>query len=316
MKTLCPALALLFIGLLCGCASSAADDRVRAAILEPESLVLLRGSGSKAGWSDLVASCVEADAVLIGECHGHDVGQAFQTLLFQEILSGSPNATAALEFFERDEQAALDDYLRGLTDEAEFRRATHRTDSNFTSGHRAMVEACKSAGRPVIAANSPRRYVRIARIDGFERLGALTPEQQRLFMVPRSIPEGRYQDEFFKVMGAEDLLPLSGNLPEDSKAGAANAERRQTIEGMFRSQSLWDWTMADSVASEMARGGRPVVLVVGRFHIDHDGGLVQALRAMRPGTRIVTISSVNAWSEELREEDRAIADFVVYIGSE
>lgn len=314
MKNLRHALVLVLLGLLSGCASSARDARIEAVIADPASLVVLRGDGRSAGWGEMIAACADADAVLIGECHGHEVGQAFQARSFRDILAASPRAVAALEFFERDEQAALDDYLRGVTDEAEFRRATHRTDSNYTSGHRAMVEACRVAGRSVIAANAPRRYVRIARMDGFERLGGLSPEQQRLFMVPQSIPDGRYRDEFFKVMGAADLLAPAGTAPVDAKNAAADEMRRQTVENMLRSQSLWDWTMADSVAREIDRGGRPVVLVVGRFHIDHDGGLVQALRALRPGSKIVTISNMNEWSAELREEDRGSADFVVYVG--
>ena len=83
---------------------------------------------------------------------------------------------------------------------------------------------------------------------------------------------------------------------------------------MLRSQSVWDWTMAESVARAIAAGSRPVVLIVGRFHVDHDGGLVQALRALRPGTRIVTITNIDAWSDTLRDDDRGAADFVVYVG--
>lgn len=314
-QTLLVAAATVF---LVGCASSnrpLPDPRTQAAVADPGLLTLLRGDGTSAGWDEMIAACAQADAVLIGECHGMEVGQAFQAKFFGDLLAAAPGASGALEFFERDEQAALDDYLGGVTNEQEFRRAARRTDSNYTSGHRAIVEACKAARRPVSAANAPRRYVRIARQEGFEHLRGFTPEQQRLFVVPQFIPTGKYYEDFFEVMGGKELLvPAEDAAGTDPKKAEADARQKKSIDDMFRSQSMWDWTMADSVAREIDRGGRPVVLIVGRFHTDHDGGLVQALRHMRPGAKIVTISSMNTWAEELGEDEKGIADFVVFIG--
>lgn len=300
---------------LTGCAAPSArpatDARADAAVRAPRQLPVLRGTdGSRVAWEDLVAACAQAEAVLVGEAHGQRVGQAFQAALFPDVLRAAPLAAGALEFFERDEQAALDDYLTGVTDEAAFRRAARRTESNYTSGHAAIVEACKAAGRPVIAANASRRYVRLARTEGFDRLRVLGAEQKRLFAIPEFVPEGRYRADFFKVMGAQSLL----DPPADAPLSAGDAARRENIDAMLRSQSVWDWTMAESVARAIAGGARPVVLVVGRFHVEHDGGLVQALRAIRPGTRVVTITSIDAWSDSLRDDDRGAADFVVYIG--
>jgi uncharacterized iron-regulated protein len=99
-------------------------------------------------------------------------------------------------------------------------------------------------------------------------------------------------------------------------AAQSEEEQRRFIEGAFRSQSVWDWTMADSVARAVENGSKPVCLVIGRFHSDFDGGLIQALQRLRPGTRITTISFVSEWSESLRDEDRGRADFVIYVGPE
>ncbi len=314
MDRLCIVVVAAIVAALAGCttAGKPADSRAIISARDPASLVILTGSGEPAAWDTMIEACAEADAVLIGECHGQPVGQAFQAKFFTDLLQRAPRAAGALEFFERDEQAALDDFLLGVTDEQQFRRATRRTESNYTSGHRTIVEACRAAGRPVIAANAPRRYVRMARQDGYERLAQLTAEQQRLFVVPAFHPEDRYRDEFFKIMGGEDLL--TDPADEDHAKVESRQKRRENIENTFRSQSMWDWTMADSVAREITNGSSPVVLVVGRFHTDHNGGLVQALQHMKPDAKIVTISSIDAWSDRLRVEDRGAADFVVYIG--
>jgi len=270
---------------------------------DPRSLVIVRGdTGEPVSWAELVEAAAGAEAVLVGELHGHKVGQAFQEALWTDLLSAAPGAAAALEFFERDQQNALDDYLTGVTDHPAFLRAARRNRGNYPPGHRAIVERSKAAGRPVIAANAPRRYVRLARTDGFDRLEGLTPEQRRLFVIPRHLPEGRYREEFMALMTSGG----HGDAPD-----AAAVER---AEAMFRSQATWDWTMADSVARALSGGHRPVVLIVGAFHVEHRGGAVQALDFLRPGTRTVTMTVVSDWSDTLAEGDRGRADFVVFIG--
>ncbi len=301
LKIVCLAVGL--VGLVAGC--STGPDRVaeKAAVRSP---VYFRGDGSKAEFLDLVNAGRGADAVLVGENHGHPLGLQTAAELWS-VLAQQEKSALAMEFFERDEQAGLDDYVAGLTNEEAFRKATNRTVSNYPPGHRKMVEDAKGRGRPVIAANAPRRYVRLARTEGFDRLRGLTAEQARLVRVPDALPTGPYQVAFDEFMNG----PVAERKPE----GAAEAEARKArTEAMFRSQSTWDWTMAESVVRSVEAGRSPTLLVIGRFHIDKTGGTVLAMRAMRPGVRIVSVSFVNEWSETLKEEDKGRADFVVYVG--
>lgn len=278
---------------------------------------MLRTDGKVISWEELVAAVSGADAVLVGENHGHPLGLAAAAALWEDMLPNSPSAALAMEFIERDEQSRLDDYLTGINDEATFRKRTNRTDSNFPPGHRAMIEAAKNAHRPVFAANAPRMYVRIARLEGYDRLGALTAEQKRLFRIPDSIPQSgsRYRDDFDKVMsdneGADPAAPKGAADPN------AEAERRTKLDATFRSQSVWDWTMAESVARAIDLGNAPVMLVVGRFHVDFEGGLAQALAKLRPGTHTILVSFVNENAPangSIRDEDRGRADYVIYVG--
>jgi uncharacterized iron-regulated protein len=266
-------------------------------------------SGERKGWDAVVGACRQADIVVIGENHGHPVGLPFAAELFEDVLKGAPEAGLALEFFERDEQSRVDEYLAGVVDEAAFRRRTQRTTSNYPEGHRRMVEAARRTGRPVIAANAPRPLVRLARVEGFERLRGLSPELQRLVRIPDTMPQGRYRDDFVRLM--------TGGMTKEALEGDAAAPDEEALaraESMLRSQSVWDWTMAESVVRGLENGARPVVLVVGRFHSDHEGGLVQAIRALRPGANVAVVSVVDEPARELREEDRGRGVFVVYVG--
>lgn len=292
-----------------GCASGVRTHDTPSS-RDPRSEMVLDGSdGSVVPWDALVSAAAGADAVIIGENHGHARGLAFAAALWDEVLARSDRAALSMEFFERDEQASLDDYLAGLTDEAAFKARAHRTASNYPPGHRAMVEAARAAGRPVYAANAPRVYVRLARTASYDRLRELTPEQRRLFRIPDELPRGRYRADFDRVMDTPHAMTPGRTPPPETPE-----EKQRRLDAGFRSQSLWDWTMAETIADAIDDGASPVVHVVGRFHSDFRGGLVEALARLRPATRVITISCVSESSRVLRDDDRDRADFVAYVG--
>lgn len=292
-----------------GCSSSTQrdDDSVMTApAVDGRSVTIRHGDGSGiANWDSVVADMASAKAVLIGEMHGHELGLAVGADLFEDILDANPLAILSMEFYERDEQVALDDYLAGITDREQFIEASARTASNNPPAHERMVLTAKNAGRPVIAANSPRRYTKLARTDGYEALRALTDRQRVLFDIPPFLRTGSaYHDRFYDTMG-----------------GMASHGGEEMMRGFFRSQALWDRTMATSIAHAGLRG-RPVVHVVGYFHIQFakepgGSGLVDDLRSMyEHDEKIVTIIMLDRADQSIVDEDLNIADYVVYVGSD
>lgn len=293
-----------------GCATTPADTTPAIPLEQRAREVgIFDGEGRGVPWEAVVVAAQGADAVIIGENHGHELGLAFASELWADVLARRPDALLSMEFFNRDEQSRVDDYLAGLWTEEAFIAATNRARPGaYPPGHRAMVAAAKEKGRPVIASNAPRVYVRTAGKESFERLSELSAEQRRMFRIPDSLPEGRYKADFEALMSDPSMASHGAPAKEESPE-----EVRARVEAAFRSQSLWDWTMAESIVRGLERG-RPVVHIVGRFHSDFDGGLVEALRKLRPETNAVTISTVDAWSDTLRDEDRGRGNFVVYIG--
>jgi len=296
-------LGLLAATLALTCACAASGGARESATLSAEAargVQLFRGDGRTTNWSELVDAACAADVVFIAENHGHPLGLASAAALFDDVLARAPRAALALEFFERDEQVHLDDYLSGVTDAQQFERASGRSSGNYPPGHRAMVEAAKQAGRPVHAANAPRRYVSLARREGYERLAALGAEQRRLFDVPLALAGGRYRTDFDAVMTPAGTPP--------------SPEQQERLDAVFRSQQMWDWTMADSVARALFAAQRPVVHVVGNFHVNYGGGTLQALERKLPGVRTLVVSFVTARAEVLADEHRGRGDFVLYVG--
>lgn len=255
--------------------------------------------GDSSTWNDMLAGLGDADIIVIGETHGHRLGLSAAAALWDDVLKTRPQAALAMEFFERDQQVALDDYLAGVTDEEAFREAARRSEGNYPDGHRRMVESAREADRPVIAANAPRRYVRMTTPQGYERLAALSDAQRRMFEPPSQLTEGRYRDEFFGLM---------------SGGGHGDSMPEGMVDKMYFSQQLWDSTMAASVVNATLRGDRPVVLVVGRFHADFDGATVEFIRNSRPDLTVKTVSVVDEASGTIAEEDIGRADYVFYVG--
>jgi uncharacterized iron-regulated protein len=241
-----------------------------------------------------------ADVVLFGELHGHPVGLPVAAAIWKDMLrvrDRDETPALLLEFFERDQQIVIDEYLGGMIEEEEFIKKAGRSASNFPEGHQTMFNATRDAGGVVIAANAPRRYVRLARTEGYDHLRAFSPAQRTTFVLPQGEGPKAYRDRFIDLMGGPEMMHGESG-PED----------------FLRSQLVWDATMADTVATALKAGHQPVALVVGRFHIEFDGATRHYLKRQRPGADVLTIVMIDRWSEELADEDKGRGDIVIYVG--
>ncbi|HMN97231.1 MAG TPA: ChaN family lipoprotein [Phycisphaerales bacterium] len=266
-------------------------------------------------WTDLMAGVAWADVVILGEIHDDAVGHSVQLALLENIMSLDPETALSMEMLERDEQPIVDEYLAGTIDAATFTARTSSADwggkGTWEEWYLPMIDVARRHGAPVVAANAPRRFVRMARLEGFDALKALPADERAFFTLPRRLPDDGYELRFRALM--ERMAEQAGNPPPSAEAMAAT----------FRAQSVWDATMAASIAEQLRsplavfgdsrRSGR-VVHLVGQFHSDFNGGLVQELRMRRPGARILVISLRPQRLLALAEEDVGRGDAVIYTG--
>jgi uncharacterized iron-regulated protein len=268
----------------------------------PRSLAMFRGdTGTPLDWNSLAAGIRWADVVIVGEQHDDANAHLVQQAVVAETIAAWPGSAVSLEMLERDEQPIVDAYLRGELSKDEF---VDRTESrNWASKgswdgfYQPVIDSAKSGKCPVVAANAPREYVRMARTEGYEALSALPPEQRALFSLPERDPPETYRDRFKGFMAGD------GEPPADER-----------VDEVLRAQRLWDATMADSVVRAMRElpARAKVVHLVGQFHSEYDGGLVSEIQARAPMTRILTVTVQKGESRALRPEDRGKADVVVY----
>ena len=93
------------------------------------------------------------------------------------------------------------------------------------------------------------------------------------------------------------------------------AEQLERLERAYLAQSLWDDSMAESVANARTRDpGRSVMLVVGGFHVSFGGGTLAKFKSRRPDDRTLTILYRGQHTTPLAfdADDRGVADIVIY----
>ncbi len=260
-----------------------------------------RNAGELLHWPALYSALDWAHIVVLGERHNDQVGHDTKT----EIISlWDGPAVVAMEQFSRDQQIYLDDWRLdiGVTEErSAYDILQDRTTlwPQFEERYLPFISVAKSRGWPLVGSNAPRQYVRLARTDGYAALRHLSPEQRRMFDIPRTLPTGEYRDRFNELMsGMND----HGGVEID-------------VEDFYRSQVLWDTSMSSSVLRAKSRyPGSLVFHVNGAFHSDDDGGIVAMLRRALPNAHILNISLVPKDGPALEETDYGLADIVIYTG--
>lgn len=248
---------------------------------------------------DLIAKMMgENDAVFLGEQHDDAVGHAVQFEIFKQAVSQySSERTVALslEMFERDVQTVLDEYLEGLISESHFLLSS-RPWGNYKTDYRPLVEFAKERKLDVIAANAPRRYVNMVSRNGREALNSLSKQAKAwIAPLPYGEPSEAYSNKFKALMGP-------------------SAEAQMGLDKILASQTLWDATMAHSVAKYVKNKKKPLVIHLnGSFHTEGRLGMVEHLMKYRSKTKIlvVTIRYENDFTTFDTSKHAGLGDFVI-----
>lgn len=294
-------------------------------------------AGTPATLDDVVEAMGRHEVVFIGESHDDPTGHMLESTLLERAYGAYGERTTAgveprpvalsLEFFERDVQPVVDEYLAGLIGERSFLDDS-RPWPRYETDYRPLVEFAKENGIPVIASNAPRRYIRQVSSNGRAWLEGLGPEARGwLPPLPYGTPSTAYRDQWIQTI--MDVMEQEGSkcgrpLPEtedgeDSPHAAAPAGTHAAMGNQLDSQSLWDASMAYRISQHLeANPGALVLHMVGGFHVARGTGTPEHLESYRPGTAamIVMLRPVEdvetfdpapsgAWGDFVIQTDRA-----------
>jgi uncharacterized iron-regulated protein len=274
---------VLFALVIGGCATNQPNaptgrGALRHTLEQPPQLTIQRGTDATVmDWNTLIDHAVDADVVILGEQHNDAIGHAVQLAIVEAVTARTRRAAVAFEMLECDEQPLLDDYRDGLIDAETFAKLTNSQTwagkGSWEAWYQPVIDAGLNNDAALIAANAPRRYVRAVRTKGFDALNKLDRTRAAFVKIPKPRITGDYRDRFMELMSGHG---------DDVDPGVQ--------ESFFRSQQIWDATMADSVLKALRMGRRPVLLLVGRFHSDREGGTVRCITRARPNAKVLVIS--------------------------
>ncbi|MBX3462890.1 MAG: ChaN family lipoprotein [Planctomycetes bacterium] len=268
--------------------------------LEAATRIVATADGAELAWPDLLDRLATFDVVFLGETHVDDTTHRVERHVLEGLLARKAGKVVlSMEMFERDVQPVVDDYLAGRIDEPAF-LARARPWNNYATAYRPLVEAAKTAGIPVVAANFPGTLRR--RLAGGDAKAAIDglPADLRALLPAAFFPaSAAYWERVDRA--------VRGHM---GFSGGGTPEAR-----LYETQNLWDNAMGDAVAQARAAHPEALVLhVAGGFHTAYRDGTVAQFAARSPGSTFAVVSIAPALELHGVRPDRDAeqADFLVY----
>lgn len=229
---------------------------------------------------ELTSRLAEADVVLLGEEHTAMDQKILHARLVEGMAATGRKIVLAMEFFQRSDDAVLEQWVRGEIDERELLEATgwYERGGYRWEYYRPVMEVARAHKMAVIGANVSRDIPRMVNRSGLE---GLSEEQAAEIGVVTT--DGSPQHRYLISRYFGDTVAM---LPPG------------WFENMYAAQCLWDVVMARSILAEAAPD-TTVVLVVGSGHIAYGLGIPRRLDDERdaaglPRLRIATFCPATA----------------------
>lgn len=204
----------------------------------------------------MLAIVADARVAYVGETHDNPASHRLELQTLKGMEERHPGRTAlGMEMFARSQQPVLDKWSAGKLDEKAFLKESHWFDNwkmDFAY-YRDLLIYARDHQIPVIGLNAEKDLVQAVRSKPLEELSS--EQKDRL-------PEMDLSDPYQRGM-AEGIF-------------AGHSHGKMHMEGFVRAQTLWDETMAESVARYLASPEgkeRHLVVVAGGNHISHGFGI-------------------------------------------
>jgi uncharacterized iron-regulated protein len=251
--------------------------------------------GKQIDFGTMSKSLSKQDVVLFGELHNDPIGHWLQLKLAQS-LDNQNELVLGAEWFERDDQLIIDEYLEGTISIDHLKKET-KVWLNYETDYKPILEFAQENEIDFIATNIPRRYASLVSKKGSAALDSLSGESKRLMpALPFSVTEGD--------VGYEDMKAMMGH-----------GHGHFNIENMIAAQALKDYTMASSIFNNREKG-QLFLHFNGSFHSQKFSGIHAYLKAAEPKLKIGVISSVSSDYLEWNEEWEGLGTYILVVPEE
>lgn len=211
--------------------------------------ILSTRTGRSVSFEEMMHEVRGDRAVYVGEQHDNDHMHAFEADVVRAMYRQDPRLMIGMEMFQRPFQDALDRFVRGEIDEETMLRETKYHERWGWDYHyyRPMLLFAREHGLRVIALNAPPDARRKLARDGRD---ALTDEEKAWVAEEVDTGDEKHREAFVNAVGGGGHAMSAG------------------FESMYKSQCIWEDTMAESAARALAAApDHRIAVVAGGFHV-------------------------------------------------
>jgi uncharacterized iron-regulated protein len=217
--------------------------------------ILHLASGFYISKPQMLTNATRSRIIYVAETHDNPASHRLELQVLQAMQDKNPGKTAlGMEMFTTDQQDILDNWVAGTLSEKEFLRQSKWFSAGWNFAfdyYRDILWYCRDHSIPVIGLNINKKIARQA---------SMTPMTELPPEIQRQLPEMDMNDPYQLAM-VEAML-------------AGHHGGSQMIGVFHRRQTLWDETMAQSVAGYLQnKPEMNMVVVAGGWHIEYGFGI-------------------------------------------
>jgi uncharacterized iron-regulated protein len=221
----------------------------------------------------LAAQLATKRVVFVGEIHDRYDHHLNQLEIIKRLHERDPNLSIGVEYFQKQFQPQVDDYIAGRTTEQEFLRGTEYYkrwgyDYRF---YEPIFRYAREQHIPVRALNVPTALPEAVAKSG---IAGLTD---------------KLRAELPKIEPADDAYKARLRVAFEEHRGAGGPG---SFDHFVEAQLVWDEGMAESAAAYLdANPGRRMVILAGSGHIAFGSGIPKRLERRTHATYAIVLSS-------------------------
>lgn len=225
--------------------------------------VLHVATGHYISQAQLLSSVTHYPLVYVGEVHDNQADHRLQLDILKAMYAEHQGQTTlGMEMFDYQQQPILDLWSAGQLSEKELLRQTKWFDnwSMDFEHYRDLLLFCRDNNIPVIGLNTPKALGRKVSMTSIDQLDEQTKQQ---------LPEMDISDPYQNLM--------------IEKVFGAHGTGKRLLQSFKRRQTLWDETMAETIANYMDDHPQSRILAIaGGWHVRYGFGIPRRVHRRLP----------------------------------
>ena len=188
-------------------------------------------------------------------------------------MNNRTELTLGGEFFEKDDQVIIDEYLAGYVDDKRL-ESEAKLWKNYRTDYAPLLKLARDSSLGFTATNVPRRYASLVARQGLDTLESL-PEGSKHYLPPLPVPFD------MDTPGYAEMLSMMGG----GHGMGGNPEF------FVQAQAIKDYTMAVEILNHLPKEG-VFLHINGDYHSADYGGIYWYLNLLSPNTEVLTVKVV------------------------